>query len=41
MDSAIYGGNFSKNTTESVQYLEALATNLYEIEQEKIQKNEV
>jgi hypothetical protein len=24
-----------------VQYLEALATNLYEIEQEKIQKNEV
>ena len=41
MDSAIYGGNFSQNTTESVQYLEALATNLYEIEQEKIQKNEV
>lgn len=41
MDSAIYGGNFSQHTTESVQYLEALATNLYEIAQEKIQKNEV
>jgi hypothetical protein len=41
MDSAIYGGNFSQHTTESVQYLEALATNLYEIEQGKIQNNEV
>jgi len=41
MDSAIYGGNFSTNTTESVQYLDALATNLYEVEQEKIQNNEV
>ena len=41
MDSAIYGGNFSKNTAESVQYLDALASNLYEVEQEKIQNNEV
>jgi hypothetical protein len=41
MDSAIYGGNFSNNTTESVQYLDALAANLYEVEQEKIQNNEV
>jgi hypothetical protein len=41
MDSAIYGGNFSTNTTESVQYLDALAANLYEVEQEKIQNNEV
>ena len=41
MDSAIYGGNFSKNTEEAVQYLDALATNLYEVEQEKIQNNEV
>jgi hypothetical protein len=41
MDSAIYGGNFSTNTTESVQYLDELATNLYEVEQEKIQNNEV
>jgi len=41
MDSAIYGGNFSAKTTESVQYLDALATNLYEIEQEKIKNNEV
>jgi hypothetical protein len=41
MDSAIYGGNFSQHTTESLQYLEGLATNLYEIEQEKIQNNEV
>ncbi len=41
MDSAIYGGNFSDNTTESVQYLDALAANLYEVEQEKIQNNEV
>lgn len=41
MDSAIYGGNFSKNTVESVQYLDALASNLYEVEQGKIQNNEV
>lgn len=41
MDSAIYGGNFSKNTEESVHYLDALATNLYEVEQIKIQNNEV
>jgi len=41
MDSAIYGGNFSTKTTESVQYLDALATNLYELAQEKVQKNEV
>lgn len=41
MDSAIYGGNFSAKTTESVQYLDALATNLYEIELEKIKNNEV
>ena len=41
LDSAIYGGNFSAKTTESVQYLDALATNLYEIEQEKIKNNEV
>lgn len=41
MDSAIYGGNFSTNTVESVQYLDALAGNLYALEQEKIQNNEV
>jgi hypothetical protein len=41
MDSAIYGGNFSKNTTESVQYLDSSAAQLYELEQEKIQNNEV
>ena len=41
MDSAIYGGNFSNNTVESVQYLDALAGNLYALEQEKIQNNEV
>jgi hypothetical protein len=41
LDSAIYGGNFSAKTTESVQYLDALATNLYEIAQEKIKNNEV
>jgi len=41
MDSAIYGGNFSKNTVESVQYLDELAANLYEVAQEKIQNNEV
>jgi hypothetical protein len=41
MDSAIYGGNFSTKTTESVQYLDSLATSLYEVEQEKIQNNEV
>lgn len=41
MDSAIYGGNFSTNTVESVQYLDALAGNLYVLEQEKIQNNEV
>lgn len=41
MDSAIYGGNFSTNTVESVQYLDSLAANLYALEQEKIQNNEV
>lgn len=41
MDSAIYGGNFSAKTTESVQFLDALAANLYEIEQDKIKNNEV
>jgi hypothetical protein len=41
MDSAIYGGNFSTNTVESVQYLDSLAGNLYALEQEKIQNNEV
>jgi hypothetical protein len=41
MDSAIYGGNFSTKTTESVDYLESLATNLYESEQDKIKSNEV
>lgn len=41
MDSAIYGGNFSKNTVDSVQYLDSLANNLYELEQEKIKNNEV
>lgn len=41
MDSAIYGGNFSTNTVESVQYLDALAGNLYALEQEKIQNNAV
>jgi len=41
MDSAIYGGNFSTNTVESVQYLDALAGNLYALEQDKIQNNEV
>jgi hypothetical protein len=41
MDSAIYGGNFSAKTTESVDYLESLATNLYESEQDKIKSNEV
>lgn len=41
MDSAIYGGNFSTNTADSVTYLGDLAQNLYQQEQEKIQNNEI
>lgn len=41
MDSAIYGGNFSTKTADSVTYLGDLAENLYQQKQEKIQNNEI
>jgi hypothetical protein len=36
MDSAIYGGNFSTKTIESLNFLMGIANNIYETERRKI-----
>lgn len=36
MDSAIYGGNFSSKTTESLNHLMTIATNIYQSKRRKI-----
>jgi Golgi nucleoside diphosphatase len=36
LDSAIYGGNFSEKTIESVNFLLSIANNFYQSERRKI-----